>query len=280
MNIMGKILVLLNLIGAVAVAGFIAVVFTTHTNWHKFTEGLKRELDTAGKTAGLYRKIADDSDAQLKKLRGEIETLKVSAKVNSDGLDAQLKVVKEQLAKAVLKSEEADLSALKALGEVARLKEESKGLNKVIEDRQNKILELEKTTQELRTFARVKEKEAQDDRARNETLKSALLDMRLEMAKVQAGPEKGKKLTSPPVNVRGTIEKVDDGLVQISLGSDQGLKENHILQVRRTKPRAEYLGSIQLVEVHFHKSIGRWMSPRPEGKRLQPGDQVVSSLDR
>jgi hypothetical protein len=61
----------------------------------------------------------------------------------------------------------------------------------------------------------------------------------------------------------------------------RGLKDGtHILQVQRMKPRPEYLGSIRLVEVDFHKAIGRWMTPRPEGKRLQPGDQVVSSLER
>jgi hypothetical protein len=281
MNIVGKILVILNLVMAFVVVGFLSVVFTTRTNWHKFTENFKRELDISGNNVKTLRKTADDLEAALKTAQGQLETEKRNARAALDVVEAKLKDALARADDELLKAKEGDLLAQKALGEMSRLKEEANDLNKVIEDRQKKIVDMEKSAKELREFALAREKEAQDDRARNESLKAEVLSLRLENAELRAGP-KGSLAGAPPVNVRGTIEKVDKeaGLVQISMGSDQGLKKNHILQVQRLKPRAEYLGSIRLVEVDFHKSIGRWISPRPEGKRLQAGDQVVSSLDR
>jgi hypothetical protein len=281
MNIVGKILVILNLVMALAVVGFMAVTFTTRDNWKKFTENFKRELEVSGSNARRAQATAAELQAKLNKAVEDLENEKRNARAIADKLEAKLKDAVARADEQLLKTKEGDLTAQKALGEVQRLKEEAKDLNQVIEDRQKKIVDLENSNKELRNFALAREKEAQDDRARNESLKAALLTRTLELAKLQAGP-KGDTASIPPVNVRGTIERVDKeaGLVQISLGSDQGLKKNHILQVQRMKPRPEYLGSIRLVEVDFHKSIGRWMSPRPEGKRLQPGDQVVSSLER
>jgi hypothetical protein len=281
MNIIGRILVILNLAMAFVVVGFIAVVFNTRTNWQKYTEGFKNEMRLSGRQAQVLENNARELEAKLKDALVKLETAQRNARAAQDVMEAKLKDEKARAEDDLIKAKESDLTAQKALGEVQRLTEQAKDLNKVIEDRQKKIVDMEKTAKDLREFALAKEKESQDDRARNETLKAALLEKERLIAKLQAGP-KGIQASTPPANVRGIIEKVDakDGLVQISLGSDQGLKKNHILQVQRTKPRAEYLGQIRLLDVDFHKSIGRWIAPRPEGKRLQPGDQVVSSLDR
>ncbi len=281
MNIMGKILVILNLVAALVVCFLLAADFATRSNWKKFNDGLKREMDIGARNGTVMVKTAEDLDKQVKQLRDALESEKQARSNDKVDLVNQVKLAKAMADEEAQKAKEADLSSQKLLGEVTRTKEEVKVLNKVVEDRQKKIVEMEKIHKELRDFSLAKEKESQDDRARNENLKDENLKLRLLTAELQA-PQKGGKLSAPPVNVKGVIEKVDlqAGLVQISLGSDEGLKKNHVLQVRRLKPRPEYLGSIQIVDVEFHKAVGRWMSPRPEGKRLRPGDQVVSSLSR
>jgi len=264
------------------IVGFMAVTFTTRDNWKKYTENFKRELDISGSNALFLQKTTAELKQKLQTAMLELDTEKKNARLNLDKLEANMKDLQARLDEELLKAKEADLTGQKALGEVARLKEEAKDLNKVIEDRQKKIVDMEKSAKELREFALAREKEAQDDRARNESLRDALQKKERELAEFQAGPKGKQALSAPPAKVRGTIEKVTDlDLVQISLGSDQGLKKNHVLQVQRMKPRPEYLGSIQILEVDFHKSVGRWMTTsRPEGKRLRPGDQVLSSLDR
>ncbi len=281
MNIVGKILVILNLVMAFVIVAFMAIVFNTRTNWKIYTEGFKREMEIAGRRAANLQNTAADLEAKLKDAQLKLEAERRSARANQDIVEAKMKDMQIRLDDELIKSKEADLTAQKALGEVQRLNEQTKDLNKVIEDRQKKIVDMEKTAKELREFALAKEKESQDDRTRNETLKATLVEKELALANLQAG-KKGKTASSPPANVRGTIEKVDPAanLVQISMGSDQGLKKDHILQVQRMTPRPEYLGQIRLVDVDFHKAIGRWITPRPEGKRLKAGDQVVSSLER
>src|SRR5438552_641257 len=65
MNIVGKILVILNLILAFVIVGFMAVTFTTRDNWKKYTENFKRELDISGSNALFLQKTT----AELKQKR-------------------------------------------------------------------------------------------------------------------------------------------------------------------------------------------------------------------
>ena len=85
---------------------------------------------------------------------------------------------------------------------------------------------------------------------------------------------------NPPSNhVKGKIESVDTKdrtLVQISLGTDQGIQLNHTLEVYRVDP-PQYLGRIRIVDAKEHAAAGKLTT----GNRipLQVGDIVASSLN-
>ena len=104
----------------------------------------------------------------------------------------------------------------------------------------------------------------------------------LELIRLQANPQSSAPERNPPaVFVKGTIERVDtrDGLVEVSIGGDDGLKKNHTLEVFRLSPKAEYLGTLRLVEVYHHKAVGRLQQNAIANRSpVRPGDQVASSL--
>ena len=86
----------------------------------------------------------------------------------------------------------------------------------------------------------------------------------------------------PPVFVKGTVTRTerDKGLVEVSIGSDDGLNEDHTLEVYRLKPKPEYLGTIKILDAHHHKAVGRLMKT-PAGVRHSPivkGDEVASKI--
>jgi len=74
---------------------------------------------------------------------------------------------------------------------------------------------------------------------------------------------------------RGKIIKVDakNRLVEVSIGSDQGLKKGQILRVFHLEPNAEYLGDLRIIEVAAKRSVGR-VEPPAVGIKIQVGDNV------
>jgi hypothetical protein len=118
-----------------------------------------------------------------------------------------------------------------------------------------------------------------------EQLTQQVAELTKELAKARAGVP-GKRpnpVNPPPDSVKGTITKIDKkdaSLVQISVGSDAGLARGHTLEVYRLKPKAEYLGRIQVIEVEAKSAVGRLMRSDAKEKRsaLQVGDEVASKV--
>ena len=94
-------------------------------------------------------------------------------------------------------------------------------------------------------------------------------------------PERGKAKEAPAPK-EGKIESIhsdDANLVQISIGSEQGLKQNDALEVHRLDPPM-YLGQIRIVDVTPQQAVGR-LERFGRGKvQLRVGDRVTTSLAR
>jgi hypothetical protein len=113
-------------------------------------------------------------------------------------------------------------------------------------------------------------------------------EMALEIAKLEAikidgtGTKLKTGLTPPPFFIKGIIEKVnaqDSTLVQISLGSDHGMKSGYVLEAYRTEPSAKYLGKVEIVEVSAHKSVGKLLTSKYTAPvTLKSGDEVASKI--
>jgi hypothetical protein len=93
-----------------------------------------------------------------------------------------------------------------------------------------------------------------------------------------AGPLLRPELAPLPPDLRGQVKSVgDDGLVLLSIGSDVGLKEGHLVEAYRTEPKPQYLGRIQVVKVSPKESVGRPATPQFKDA-LRAGDQVAGRI--
>lgn len=291
MNVVGKILVVLNLVFALVTGAFLTIDYATRTNWKRAYDELKRDAEVRDVSARTVFEGAARRDGENKRLQTSLDAEIQIRKDDNMKFEALLAGAKLELAEEREKAKNADLAAKQAQAAVARLLEESKGLAAAIKIREKTILEIEENNRNLRASAIADQNLAKALQTRNEYLQEQLVKLERKIATLEVGGKGGiadvtsdpNRLNPPTVFVKGQIEKVDgkDGLVEISIGSDQGLKKYNTLEVYRLSPKAEYLGTLRVVEVYNHKAVGRLIQNTfVTRKAVRMGDQVASSLER
>jgi hypothetical protein len=291
MNTLGKVLIILNLVFALATGGFLAVDFVVRTNWKHHAEACQRELEVARANAAAMKKTFQELDRQAKNALRNLETERQNRKNDDIVRKIELDDARRTADDAAARCKHAELNAQRLLADIRSHKEENAGLVKVIEERTKLLLAKEKENRELRLASVADHERAEVAISRSEALLQQLEDARHRLGELEAGSSSVASISSadpnrpnpPPGPVQGVVEKVDpkDGLVEISLGADAGLKKYHTLEAFRLRPQAQYLGRIRIVEVFPHKAIGRLVrTPLTAARPLQQGDQVASSLGR
>lgn len=288
MNAVGKTLVVFNLLFALAVAGFIAITYSTGQNWAKAYRALEDEM----KVAALNYKVGNETMAKLNKLYKQAQEDLVAERVKVTENDAKAKAdqttLQLQLDNEKQKVQDALLNSTRATEERGRLQEEVKGLLATLKKREQNIVTLEDALKEARTQAVASEGRFRITQERNEELLKRIAQLELALARQVAGGSETSKdpnAPNPPATyIKGVIEKIDArdaGLVQLSIGSDHGINKNHTLEVYRLTPRPEYLGMVRVVEIDHHRSVARLIrSGSGSRSPLREGDTVASTIGR
>ena len=293
MNVVGKILVVLILVFALVTGGFLLVDYNTRTNWKKAYDELKREMQVTGVNS---QTMSDQYVGRVKEIKNLQTALdKAQQDRNEDKIRFEVALADKTMEIKELdgKANNAVLAAKTAQAGVARLMEENKGLAASIATRDKTIIRIEEDNRNLRAKSIADENLSKAFQVRNESLLEKVRELETKLAKLESGKSGGgladvttdpNRLNPPSVYVKGQIEKVDgkDGtLVEISIGSDQGLKKYNTLEVFRLSPKAEYLGTLRVVEVYNQKAVGRLIRNTFTTRGpVRTGDQVASSLER
>jgi hypothetical protein len=174
----------------------------------------------------------------------------------------------------------AELQALR--DELKRNRDEIKALQASIKKREAQILELEAQVRQYKNQAIANETMLKATLLRIEQMLSQINDLTRRLAGKDGGkddPQRDAAANPPTTYVKGTILKLgNEGLMEISLGSDHGIARGNTLEVFRLEPRPEYLGMIRIVDLRYQTSIGRMVKMAPGKKEIKAGDIVASSL--
>lgn len=83
----------------------------------------------------------------------------------------------------------------------------------------------------------------------------------------------------PVVKQVGKVTSFADNLVVTDLGTDNGVELGHVLQVYRTEPEVQYLGTLMISRVETHRAAGEF---KPANKNLviKVGDSVDTKILR
>ena len=288
MNTIGKILVVLNFLFAVIVGVLLVYDFAARNKWREAYESLVRERQVAEISRGASNKatekvLTDYTQGQLsnEKLKQDKADLEVEKKVAEDKYNLDVAELK-------LKLQDKDLTLAAAASAKQRLTDEIVGLNKTIKDREGTIVKNEANIKTFQVSALNFESLAKARQIQNENLLEQLQEKTRLLAQKEAGVNPDAAIirnpnepNPPAVYVKGTVEKVDNDLVQISLGTDQGVNKNNTLDIYRTSPAPMYLGMIRIVDANHHKSVARFVAIGTQSRpQLKEGDTVASKLSR
>lgn len=290
MNLVGKIFTVLILIMSVLFMAFAMAVYATHKNWR---EEVMRPADkvTAEMKLGLHYQL-EDAKADNKKLTDEKDKLKQqfdaekAAKAQAVAkLESELEVAKGELKSLEAKQAELEKAKREAVAAMNATQTNATGFRKELEgqrttvgeaqkDRDAHFKEVVRLTEELNQAVNEKDllKKRTDELAKD--LAKADLVLR------KFGYDKNKNYSDVPPKVDGIIRATPGGgLVEISIGSDQGLMKGHQLQVYRTSAgQSAYVGRIEVVSTAPDKAVCK-VDTKFQNSNILVGDRVASKID-
>lgn len=254
MTVLGKILVFVNLVFSVLVGGLVVVVFTARTN---YADALKKEQE--------YRLLDKGAaEAKLKEsntVRNEYGAKEAALKAEKANLEKDLAEManKHNSLKGQVKTD------IESAGQSQRIRESMQ--NDVARRNDDVIaaqarLDAEKTkntqlillntslTQDALTAqitAAAAEERLKNLQAQYEIV--ARIAARSPNAPTTSGPNNGGK-NPPAEKIEGEVTRMEGTHLQLSVGSDSGLKVGHTLEIYRLAPGVvKYLGVVKITDV-------------------------------
>jgi len=292
MNLVGKIFIVLIFVMCLVWMGFSVAVYATHKNWKEVVEdpenGLKFQVDRANERNDELKDQKQKLESELaaekaarRQVLAKLETVKADLKQQLAEKERDLTTEEQKATDALarLRDTEAEVAELRIdiLGgirdgqQVVGLREE---IRQAQEDRDKYFDELVKATDQLHQAAT----EYRSLRERTTTLAADLANakevLRIHDLKPQPALYKG---TPPPVD--GVVLKVgSDGLLEVSIGSDDGLMRGHTLEVvRQGGGVSTYLGRVEVTETAPDKAVCKVLPAFLQGA-IQRNDRVTSKL--
>lgn len=278
MNVFGKALVVLILVMSLVFMGFAIAVYARHTNWRDKANDLQTQLSAM--------------QAQNNELQAQIENLRKD--IDNERQDKVKRV-------AALETERANLQReyLEREREHAGLVEENRQLIAKSEAIQNNMkLQLDELNQLRDTLRQVQaEKESnftnvvkltdQLNQAQGqlENLKNRNVQLTQQTSRLLTLMEAKDVNPNEPVDgippkVDGTVLAVSSrGLVEISLGADDGIQRGHKLDVyRNNATTAKYVGRVEVLSTQPDKAVAKVLPEFRKGM-IQREDRVATRLD-
>ncbi len=274
MTLIGKILIVLTLVMSILFSALSVVVFATHRNWRDETARLQSQV-TALEASN--RRLQEEMEQSRVRLAQE----QAARKYEVATLTVQVAQATDQLrqSEALLATEQSNHGQLQqanstAVSELARLTNEVGTLRSEVRDnrqaRDERHQEVVRLTDELNTL----EGTRANQEARYMQLAEDNARFRRVMDAFELDPDSSTLAMIPP-KVSGLVVAVaDNNLVEISIGKDDGLKENHQLDVYRG---GTYLGRVVVRRTMPDSAVTQIMPEFRKGM-IRKGDRVESRM--
>ncbi|HJT76392.1 MAG TPA: hypothetical protein VJ739_04245 [Gemmataceae bacterium] len=279
MTLMGKILVVLILVLALAQVALHSLAFVTRRNWVKEYDQLAQKYVVAQAESEAYKadmdKAKNDAAVQAQKLQGDID----AAKKEADKQKAEVARLQQQIDTQKTEAAQSAANQNVSVTDVERLKAEADRLEKVHKADADNMTKMVSDNNKLRDQAVAAQIEARSLKERNNNLMTKLEEMSKDLVKARTTGTSSSTLSAknPPLeNIDGLVTKLDpSGLMTLSIGSDAGLVKGNTLEVFRLSP-ARYLGTVRIISLTPHEAVAQ-----PVGRPLAPirvGDRVASRI--
>jgi hypothetical protein len=293
MNVMGKILVVLNLLFALAVGAFLVIDFGLRKDWKAAHDELKTQLDNVKTNTDGMAKTNQGLNDKLQKAEQEATQLKNQLVVLEKDQQTSVANLVPQNAQYDLQIQEAITRSKTFQQQAKDLANENTELKTIIGDYGTLIAKLQDDNKDEFQKRVQAENGLQTSLQRNDFLVRELADLYKKIARQNTDPKadptslallnKDPGSPNPPaVTVNSKIIEIGSSgdLVRLDTGSDAGLKKGHTLDVYRTAPARQYLGMIRIVDVGPLEAIGQRVTTGPHASQARYGlnDLVISDV--
>lgn len=271
MNFIGKIFVVLIFLMSVVFMSFAVAVYGTHQNWKEEAEKQKNLVDIARTELTKAEDAAKQLEAQKQREIDARQQALAKLEGEREKLITQHDDMRKQRDELMVKDQEAVVALKAAQENLKRLTGEVEGLRTEIRDAQG---------QRDKRFEQVVELTDQIHQVQGEV--SRLEERRLQLAEQLAsaelvlkrhGLDKDMPVDNIPPMLRGKVLAAGrDDLVEISLGTDDGLRIGHTLEVFRG---SKYLGRVEVLRTTTDRAVGKIVPGFKKGI-IQKDDDVAT----
>ena len=279
MNLVGKIMIVLILVMSILFMGFALAVYSTHQNWREMVEG-------SNGLRSQIRQLTTQKD-QLESQLAETRT-KYSFEVAARREAIANLVTRENQKNQQLLAREQQFADLQAQHRQAleTVNTAQTTMNALKEEVETLRADNRKTRQE-RNEAFMLAKKLTDEINRGEgdlrALKARQTALLAQLGRMSLVLDRNDLTEFSPVDniapqVEGQVTRVVDGLVEVSIGADEGLQQGHTLKVFRLNGSVgAFLASIEIVDTNSDRAVGRIVPGTHEG-RIRKGDRVATKI--
>ena len=282
MNLVGKIFIVLIFVMSVLFMGFAVAIYASHTNWKTAVDapgtGLKAQLDKekakSNDLTSERTRLEEERDKEELAKRKALSSLETERQTLTEQADAATKELTQRTqevrkATATLAAAHDTLSTLRE--EVDKLRAE---IRQEQEEKDNAVSKVVELTDQLHDSAN----DLKVLQTRNSDLAeehAGALDV---LRKHDLKPDPAV-YAAEAAKVDGLVLAVrNTGLIEVSIGEDDGLLVGHTLEVYRTAASGgTYLGKVEVVQVEPDKAACKILPAFQKGT-IQKGDRVASKL--
>lgn len=278
MNLLGKIFIVLILVMSVLFMGFAMAVYAFHENWRD--QAINKLQPELKKAQAENKDLADQREKFATDLKKEQTTrTQAIAKLETerDVAQQELKTLAAQQAELEKKTRESvaamDATQTNATRDRKEVEEQRTVLAEARRDRDSHFKEVMRLTDELNQ----KKNDLDNLKKRTDELAKDLAKAEAVMRKF--GLDKNKDYNDVPPLVDGIVKATPGaGLVEISIGSDEGLIKGHRLEVYRTGGgHNTYVGRIEVVSTAPDRAVCK-IDPTFQNSNVMVGDRVASRI--
>jgi hypothetical protein len=290
MSYVGKILVVLQLVMSLVFMAFAGVVYTAHVKWNAEAQKQQKAAADLQKKLGDATATAETNERGWKVKVEEAVQRAETAEAAQRLLTKEVERLKAEIGETQVARKTATQQSSIALSESSARVEEANNVRELIHDltvkRDKELAERIRMEDELRS----KEQELAQAEVTNKRLigRIAQYQQALQQAGINADITQLATKGAPPPAIEGKIMEIKPSrergaseLVEVSLGSDDGLKKGHEMTVWRSGAsagqKARYLARIEIVRVDPQRAVGRVIEDSRNGV-IQRGDNVTTKL--
>ncbi len=272
MNLIGKILVILIFVMSLVYLGFATTVYSTHQNWKARVTKLKADISKADQQKV---EVQTKLDAEVKKLQAErdaAQQLLGTAQQAREALAKEIEAKAAELAK--LETDLRDRTAAAATANQNLAAADAK-----VEKLRQEIVDIR--TQRDANFK--KATELQDEKNALGADKKRLEDVNAKLGEQMAkaklvldrnGLSVETNVDGIPPKLDGIVLAVADNLVELSIGSDDGLARGHELSVSRA---SKFVGKVRVISTTPDKAVAQVIADYQKG-RIEKDDRVATRI--